>query len=98
MIRIELDTILHYRNKSEFRPVNRASCMGLESSGDGDNLKKIAQLLLEAGVTGEVDVYRGKTPVFLSVPLKRLASASLGKKEQPDHLKRVQGAERRGRL
>lgn len=88
MVKIELDTILRHRNKNEFRPVNRASCMGLESSGDGDNLKKIAQLLLEAGVTGGADVYRGKTPVFLSVSLERLASASIGRGEQPEYLKK----------
>lgn len=86
--RIELDSIVVHRSKSEYRPVNRASCMGLESSGDGDNLKKIAQLMLEAGVGGEVDVYRDKTPVFLSVPLSDLANASLGRGEQPEQLKK----------
>lgn len=88
MVEIQLDTILRHRNKNEFRPVNRASCMGLEASGDGDNLKKIAHLLLEAGVVGEVNVYRGKTPIFLSVPLERLASASLGRGEQPEQFKK----------
>lgn len=86
--RIELDSTPLHRSKSEYRTVNRASCMGLESSGDGNNLQKIAPLLLEAGVDGEVDVYRGKTPVFTGVSLADLAKNSLGRGEQPEHLRK----------
>ena len=85
---IYLDSVRKYRNASEWRPVNRATCGEFSSTGDGNNLKIIALQMLEAGVTGEIDVYRGKTPVFLSVPLEKLATGSVHRGEQPEHLKK----------
>lgn len=87
-MRIHLDSIPKYRNSQEYRPVNRATCWPWESVGDGDNLKIIARLMLEAGVVGEVDVYRGETPVFLSLPLDKLAEGRVGKGEQPEQLRK----------
>ena len=89
-MRIYLDSVPKYRNANEWRPVNRATCWPLESIGDGDNLKSIARLLLDAGVEGRADVYRGKTPVFLSVSLEDLAKARVGNGSQPEHLKKKQ--------
>ena len=85
---IYLDSVRKYRNASEWRPVNRATCGEFSSTGDGDNLKIIAIQMLEAGVTGEVDVYRDKTPVFLRVPLEKFATGSVHRGEQPEHLKK----------
>ena len=87
---IFLDSVPKYRNAQEWRPVNRASCGEFVSVGDGDNLKIVARLMVEAGVTGEVDVYRDKTPVFLSVPLEDMAKGSMGRGPQPEHLKKKQ--------
>ena len=87
---VYLDSVVKYRNEKEHRPVNRARWKDLESVGDGDNLKSIALLMLEAGVVGYVDVYRGKTPVFLSVPLEAMSKGSAGRGQQPEHLKKKQ--------
>lgn len=84
---IQLDTVTKHRNSQECRPVNRAKWGDLESVGDGDNLRSIALLMMEAGVVGQVDVYRGKTPVFLGVELEDLAKARLGKGTQPKALR-----------
>ena len=85
---IFLDSVPKYRNAQEYRPVNRASCGEFVSVGDGDNLKIVARLMVEAGVTGYVDVYRGKTPVFLSVPLEDMAKGSVGRGPQPEQLRK----------
>jgi len=87
---VYLDSVIKHRNEKEYRPINRARWKDLESVGDGDNLKAIARLMLEAGVVGYVDVYRGKTPVFLSVPLEGMARGSVGRGSQPEHLKKKQ--------
>ena len=89
-MRIHLDSVRKWRNEKEWRPVNRATCWPWESVGDGDNLKIVARLMVEAGVTGEVDVYRDKTPVFLGVPLEDMAKGSMGRGPQPEHLKKKQ--------
>ena len=85
---VYLDSVIKWRNAQEYRPVNRASWKHLESVGDGDNLKFIARLMLEEGVTGEVDVYRDETPVFLSVPLEDMAKGSIGRGPQPEQLRK----------
>lgn len=85
---IYLDSVVKHRNEKEWRTVNRATCWPWESVGDGDNLKNIARLMVEAGVTGYVDVYRGKTPVFLSVPLEGMAKGSVGRGPQPEQLRK----------
>ena len=85
---IYLDSVIKWRNAQEYRPVNRASWKHLESVSDGDNLKIIARLMLEEGVTGEVDVYRDKTPVFYSVPLEDMAKGSIGRGPQPEQLRK----------
>ena len=85
---IYLDSVRKYRNANEWRPINRATCGEFSSQGDGDNLKNIAKKMLEAGVVGEVDVYRGETPVFHSVSLEKLAKGSVHRGDQPEHLKK----------
>jgi hypothetical protein len=85
---IYLDSVMKWRNEKEYRPVGRARWKDLESVGDGDNLKNIALLMVEAGVVGYVDVYRGKTPVFLGVPLEDMAKGSIGRSPQPEQLRK----------
>jgi len=87
---IYLDSVMKYRNEKEYRPICRARWKDLESVGDGDNLKNIALLMVEAGVVGYVDVYRGKTPVFHSLPITDLAKGSVGRGPQPEQLKKKQ--------
>lgn len=89
MHRIELDSVKRHRNAQEWRMVPRARCGDLESVGDGQNIKIVAQLMLAAGMVGPVTVYRGKTPVFLSGTVEEWASGKFGKGEQPAHLRKV---------
>lgn len=89
--RIDLGSVRKYRNSREWRPVDRASWKHLESVGDGENIVKLARMMLEEGVTGPVEVYRGKTPVFLRGTVEEWASGSFGKGEQPKQLRRKDG-------
>ena len=86
---IYLDSVIKWRNTQEYRPVSRASWRHLESVGDGDNLKIVARLMVEEGVTGYVDVYRDKTPVFLGVPIEDMVKGSIGRGPQPEHLRKT---------
>ena len=86
--RIELDSVRKNRNTAEWRNVNRARWQHIESVSDGDNITKVAQAMLAEGVTGRVEVYRGKTPVFLTGTVEEWASGRFGRGEQPEHLKK----------
>lgn len=87
MIDIYLDSVWKVRNASEGRWINRASAEGIEETGDGDNIVKLAKRLLEAGHSGEVEVRRGTMPVFSALPLTTWAAG--GKKaRQPEHLRK----------
>ena len=86
--RMELDSVPKRRNSSEWRNVNRARCGEFESVSDGDNIKKVCQLMLEAGRTGVIDIYRNGTPVFLGVTIERWASGKALRGEQPEHLRK----------
>lgn len=85
---MELDTTIKQRNSQEWRTINRARCGEFESVGDGDNIKKVCQLMLDAGHTGIIDIYRNETPVFLGVTIERWASGKALRGEQPEHLKK----------
>lgn len=72
-IRIYLDTVRVYRNKSEYRPMNRArSSLGHEIKGDGFIVSKMASILRAENphFDGLLEVYRGETLCFVPVPLK----------------------------
>ena len=89
MLRIELDTVRKYRNASEYRPVNRASCEGHEVVGDGEIIGALCRDLIESGHSGVVEVWRGETPVFRAIPLEIWASGKALRGEQPEHLRRA---------
>ena len=87
--RIELDTVVVWRNKYEFRKVNRARFKDLESVGDGSNIRKVAAMMVEAGYTGPCEVYRGEMKVFLSANVEDWATGKVMKTgEQPEWLKK----------
>lgn len=86
-IRIYLDAVRVYRNKSEYRSVPRAlSSLGHEIVGDGPIISRLAALLRHEnpGFQGQLEVYRGDTPCFHPTPLK----AAFVKGPQPEHLRR----------
>jgi hypothetical protein len=90
--RIELDSIVVWSNKSEYRKVNRARFQEIESVGDGPNIVKLAAMMLEAGYTGPCEVYRGDMLVFHSANLEDWVGGKvLHPGKQPDHLRRGQG-------
>jgi hypothetical protein len=86
--RMELDSVPKWRNSSEWRNINRARCGEFESVGDADNIVKICRMMLRAGHTGVIDIYRNETPVFLGVTIERWASGSALRGEQPEHLRK----------
>ena len=86
-IRINLDAVRVYRNKSEYRSVPRArSSLGHEIVGDGPIISRLAALLHQENPDfhGLLEVYRGDTPCFNSTPFK----AAFIKGPQPEHLRR----------
>lgn len=86
--KIELDSVVVWSNKHEFRKVNRAKFGDLDSVGDGQNICKVATLMVEAGYTGPCEVYRGEMLVFPTANVEDWASGKVSKtKEQPEWLK-----------
>lgn len=86
-IRINLDAVRVYRNKSEYRSVPRArSSLGHEIVGDGPIISRMAAILRQENpeFEGLLEVYRGDTPCFNPTPLK----AAFVKGPQPEHLRR----------
>lgn len=72
-IRIDLDAVRVYRNKSEYRTTQRArSSLGHEIIGDGPIVSKLAAILRAENpqFEGLLIVYRGETPCFTPTPLK----------------------------
>jgi hypothetical protein len=85
-LRINLDAVRVYRNKSEYRSVPRArSSLGHEIVGDGPIISRLAALLRQEnpGFQGLLEVYRGDTLCFKPTPLK----AAFVKGPQPEHLR-----------
>lgn len=86
-IRIDLDTVRVYRNKSEWTTESRArSSLGHEMTGNGRLTSSMVALLRRENphFEGLVEVFRGDTPVFYPTPLK----TAFLKGPQPEHLKR----------
>jgi len=72
-IRINLDAVRVYRNKSEYRTTQRArSSLGHEIMGDGPIVSKLASILRAENprFNGLLEVYRGGTLCFIPTPLK----------------------------
>jgi len=86
--RIDLDTVRKHRNASEWRNWQRARCGDLECVGEGRIIVKLAGMMLERGMKGPVEIYRDKTPVFLSGTVEQWASGSIGRGEQPPQLRK----------
>ncbi|TMV09693.1 hypothetical protein FGK63_01080 [Ruegeria sediminis] len=86
-IRIDLDTIRVYRNKSEYRTTQRArSSLGHEIVGDGFIVSKLAAILRKENpqFDGLLEVYRGDNPCFIPTPLK----TAFRKGPQPKQLRK----------
>lgn len=72
-IRIDLDAVRVYRNKSEYRTTQRArSSLGHEIIGDGFIVAQLAETLRSENplFEGLLEVFRGDTPCFTPMPLK----------------------------
>lgn len=86
MLVIQLDTVRIDTGKTTYRMVNRASCNGLESVGEGDNIRLICALLIQSGATGQVEVRRGLIRVFSPCRIEVWASGKALLSDQPDYL------------
>lgn len=87
-IRIELDSIKKWRNKHEFRPMNRASALGLEKVGDGHLIGPLCKLLIEAGhdPSTPASAWRGDMLCLYAKSLQDWAFPK--KKPQPEQFRR----------
>ena len=88
MRKIELDSVRRYKNKSEWRNVNRATCGDIVSVGDGDNIRKVCKELVISGYSGPVEVWRGSTPVFGAIPAKTWSEGRALSGEVPASLRK----------
>ena len=100
---IHMDSVKKYRNKSEWRPVNRAILTWTDPSGNTTTMEKIGdgfliRLLLRdfhedfPQINAQVEVWRGDTLCFVRCPLFQwLRVDEDGNKidNRPKHLKRV---------
>ena len=77
---VHMDSVKKYRNKSEWRPVNRAILTWTDPSGSTTTMEKIGDgslisLLLRdfhedfPQINAQVEVYRGDTLCFVRCPL-----------------------------
>jgi len=90
--RIELDTVRKSRNTSEYRNINRATCEGISTQGDGAIVQQLCAILAENNphIGAVVEVWRGATLVFHKMPLKQWAGGkAVNTGEQPEHLRRA---------
>ena len=71
-ITVRLDAVRKYRNKSEYRTVQRARCNDIEVIGDGPVIRRVLHQVHEAGVPIDavVEVYRGETLCFRRMTLE----------------------------
>lgn len=86
-IRIDLDAVRVYRNRSEYRTTQRArSSLGHEIIGDGFIVAQLAGTLRKENPQfgGLLEVFRGDIPCFTPMPLK----TAFLKGPQPKQLRR----------
>jgi hypothetical protein len=79
--RIELDSVRKYRSAAEWRPVNRARCGEIEAVGDGSVIVACARLMLDSGMSGVVEVWRGQTKVFAAQSVEKWAGVKVGPRD-----------------
>jgi len=88
MLTIELDSVQKWRNRKEWRDVQRASCDGLEVIGDHRVIEALARKLTEHHPEDTpAEVRRAGALVFHPNSLGAWARGRVGKGEQPEHLK-----------
>lgn len=85
---IELDSVRRYRNKQEYRTVNRAKCteLGLEVVSDQSVIVLLCKKMRDLGIVGQVRVCRQGKEVFAAENLNIWADNKFGKGTQPEHL------------
>lgn len=88
MHKIMLDTVRNYSNASEYYNQNRARCGDIEHTSNGDNIAAVARKMLDSGMTGDVEVWRGDVKCFTAQSIEKWASGKTGKGKQPKHLVR----------
>jgi hypothetical protein len=93
MMRIELDSVRKHRNANEYRPINRARCMGIEEAGDHSVIVSLAKRLVAEGHSGPVEVWRNGTLCFAAKDVAEWASGKALTGEQPAHLRRKEAAQ-----
>ena len=65
MLKIELDEVKKWRNKSEYREIPRARCGNIEVIGHGKIVSRLCAELAELYDEAEmVEVWRGDVPCF----------------------------------
>lgn len=87
-MKIYLDSVPKRRGKAEWRPVSRARCGEFEVIGDGQIIMAICREMQAAGVSGDVEVWRGATRCFFAVDLGVWAGGKALTGEQPEHLRK----------
>jgi len=88
-LRIDLDSVIKYRNGQEYRSISRARCGDKERCGDGFIIKQLcSDLLADHDPNTLVDVYRGQTRCFSQEKLSVWAAGKFGRGEQPKHLRK----------
>lgn len=89
MHRIELTTSRKYRNPSEYRNVQVATCGGLTEAGDGPVIQSLCKSMIEAGFSGgdHAQVYRNGTLCFDAAKLSDWARGNPSAREKPAQLK-----------
>jgi len=92
LIRVDLDTVKKYRNKQEWRPVQRARILShdLEVVGDGPIIKHVCKLFTEKypQIDAYVEVFRGDTCCFEKTPISAFMRSTVGAGKQPEWLRR----------
>jgi hypothetical protein len=88
-MRIELDRVKKWRGQSEWRWVNRASWNGMEEVGDHKVIVALARKMHDAGVGGDVEVWRGDTLCFPCHSVADWAGQRVGVGNVPEHLRKA---------
>ena len=90
MITVELGHERKYRNASEYRNIQTATCCNEKVTGDGMLVAPAIKAAIKAGhdVSGDVMVYRNGTLCFAAVDCQRWLAGNQFGGEQPECLKR----------
>lgn len=82
MTRILLDSVRQDIDARTYRMVNRARVRtGHKADIEAPSLQSLCAALVELGVKGEAEVFRGETPVFTTpIDIERMAKGTWGTK------------------